>query len=87
MRSKCTFIGRIYTRLFKRIPPFEACCAIHDTEYVVQGTSRKAADMKFAVCMFQNRVPLWIVALVYYFVRAFGWVFWYRRQLRNWWRG
>jgi hypothetical protein len=58
-------------------------CLKHDTAYVQQVVTRKEADVDFLVDALNAEVRP-VVCMIYYgIIRALGWVWWYRRKLKN----
>lgn len=53
---------------------------VHDFLYTIQLCSRAEADRVFYEAMTLTGIPLWRRSLMYFAVRAGGWVIWRRRK-------
>lgn len=51
----------MWRKLFKKPPPWEGCCDIHDQPYAQGGTKeqRKDADLDLMVCVAGSGHPIW----------------------------
>lgn len=66
-------MSKAWRLLFRKAPPWEHCCDIHDQPYAKGGTKleRKIADQRLRVCVANNGHPVWAF-LMYYAVRIGG---------------
>ena len=69
-------IPKIFRNIIDPAADMEAFL-IHDALYMLHLTSRYDADRRLLAALIENQnVENWRAWLVYYVVRAFGWVFW-----------
>lgn len=61
---------------------YGGCCEAHDEAYRTQTGTRRAADEALAECIAAKGRPL-VAFVVYYGVRAFGWMRWYWIRAAN----
>ena len=59
------------------------CCYQHDLNYWKKPISRKEADVMLRQCVYTKyclagkyKTGMWVAYLMYYFLRAFGWLRW-----------
>ncbi len=63
----------LWIKIFKRPPPWEGCCDIHDQPYAKGGTAeqRKQADIDLMVCVIRSGHPI-LAATMWAAVRVGG---------------
>jgi len=55
----------MWKKLFKKLPPWESCCIIHDVSYYLGGSKKQRleADIKLLKCVIENRHPYWAIIM------------------------
>lgn len=66
-------MSRAWRFLFRRNPPWEGCCDVHDQPYARGGTAqeRRQADIELMCCVAKGGHPVWAFAM-YVAVRMGG---------------
>ena len=64
---------------------FSFCCALHDDEYRKGDRTRFEIDWGFYRCLLSTGCNPKIAETYFLMVRKFGWLWWYKARVKQWW--
>ena len=76
-------IPKIFWPILSPIEEYGKAAVLHDWLYFTGRFSRKKSDDIFDQAMGVSNTPRWKREVVYFFVRIFGWLRWYKARKEN----